>query len=78
MLKQIFHQDKIVQVIGPATSIWEDAKIIAFESDWSLRVQWINWNNSHKYYCAKIEIPQEFCALQYTECWHIREAQYKP
>ena len=53
MLLQTFKLNEIVQILGPETYIWESAKIIAFISDWSLKIQWIDWNNR----LQKIEIP---------------------
>ena len=48
---------EIIQILDPETSMWESAKLIAFISDWSLKIQWIDLNNR----VQKIEIPLGLC-----------------
>lgn len=37
-------QNDVVQVIDPTTGIWCDAKVIGFESDTRVRVDFIGWS----------------------------------
>ena len=48
MLLQIFSENEIVQILDPATSIWESAKIIAFINDWCVRIKWVDWSSKKK------------------------------
>ena len=70
MLLQTFKLNEIVQILDPETYIWESAKIIAFISDWSLKIQWIDWNNR----LQKIEIPLEL--RPGPNRWNIRKARH--
>lgn len=36
-------ENDVVQVIDPTTGIWSDAKVIGFESDTRVRVNFIGW-----------------------------------
>ena len=76
MLLQTFELNEIVQILDPETYIWESAKIIAFISDWSLKIQWINGNNRWINWdnrLDKIEIPLEFRDEQ--NMWNVRKAR---
>ena len=70
MLLQTFKLNEIVQILDPETYIWESAKIIAFISDWSLKIQWIDWNNR----LQKIEILLEL--RPDPNRWNIRKARH--
>ena len=70
MLLQTFKLNETVQILDPETYIWESAKIIAFISDWSLKIQWIDWNNR----LQKIEIPLEL--RPDPNRWNIRKARH--
>ena len=70
MLLQTFKLYEIVQILDPETYIWESAKIIAFVSDWSLKIQWIDWNNR----LQKIEFSLEM--RPDLNRWNIRKARH--
>ena len=70
MLLQTFKLKEIVQILDPETYIWESAKIKTFISDWSLKIQWIDWNNR----LQKIEIPLEL--RPDPNRWNIRKARH--
>ena len=70
MLLQTFKINETVQILDPETYVWESAKIIAFISDWSLKIQWTDWNNR----LQKIEIPLELRPDPNT--WNIRKARH--
>ena len=70
LLLQTFKLNEIVQILDPETYIWESAKIIAFISDWSLKIKWIDWNNR----LQKIEIPVEL--RPDSNRWNIRKARH--
>ena len=36
----IFNHNEIVQVLDETTYIWESAKILGLDSDWSAKVKW--------------------------------------
>ena len=38
----VFDMNKQVQVLDPATKIWEDARIIGFEGSFGIRVKYLN------------------------------------
>ena len=39
----IFMTNEIVHAVDQTTGIWEEAKVLGHESDWSLRIKWVNW-----------------------------------
>ena len=56
MLLQIFSENEIVQILDPATSIWESAKIIAFINDWCVRIKWVDWSSKKQ---EDIAVPEK-------------------
>ena len=40
----IFMPDEVIQVLDDSTGIYEEARVIALESDWSIRITWLNWS----------------------------------
>ena len=70
MLLQIFSENEIVQILDPATSIWESAKIIAFINDWCVRIKWVDWSSKKK---EDIAVPEKDRSER--NCWNIRKSQ---
>ncbi len=67
----IFRQNEIVQVVDECTFIWESAKIIGHESDWSVRVKWVDWSSKP---ATVIIVPTSARACG-MEHWNIRKFQ---
>ena len=57
MLLQTFYENEVVQILDPATSIWESAKIISFVSDWCVRIKWVDWSYNKK---EDITVPEVY------------------
>lgn len=66
----IFKSNEIVQVLDEVTSIWEAAKIVALESDWSVRVKWVEWTSKP---AAVIVVPE--ASRRSVEAWNVRRAR---
>ena len=48
MLLLTFFENEVVQILDPATSIWESAKIISLVIDWCVRIKWVDWSYNKK------------------------------
>ena len=57
MLLQTFYENEVVQILDPATSIWESAKIISFVSDCCVRIKWVDWSYNKK---EDITVPEVY------------------
>lgn len=64
----IFKSNEIVQVLDESTYIWEAAKIIGLESDWSVRVKWVDWTSKP---AVVITVPESRRATG-VESWNVR------
>ena len=67
----VFDMKEQVQVLDPATKIWEDARIIGFEGSFGIRVKYLNWPDKlvKRFGSDRIEVspntPQN--------CWPVRK-----
>ena len=43
-LQDFYREKELVQVLDPVTKIWEEARILGFESSISVRVKYLNWS----------------------------------
>ncbi len=66
--------NKLVQVIDPTTGVWENARIIAFPSSWSVKIRFTNWSTS-KAGLPNVEVPQHATSRSQ---WPIRRPIVKP
>jgi len=71
MLLQTFSENENVQILDPATSIWESAKILSFVSDWCVRIKWVDWPYKKK---EDITVPEE--DREDTNYWNIRKFRH--
>ena len=69
MLLQTFYENEVVQILDPATSIWESAKRISFVSDWCVRIKWVDWSYNKK---EDITVPEVYRPEKYN--WNIRKS----
>ena len=69
MLLQTFYENEVVQILDPATSIWESAKIICFVSDWCVRIKWVDWSYNKK---EDITVPEVYRPDK--NYWNIRKS----
>ena len=67
----IFRHNETVQVLDETTYIWEAAKIMGFECDWSVRVKWVEWSSKP----AILIVVPENLRTRGVECWNIRKYQ---
>ena len=67
----IFKVGEIVQALDATTSIWEEAKVLGHESDWSVRITWIHWGSRKPVVFTLTEDLRE----QSVENWSIRKKQ---
>ena len=58
-----------MQILDPATSIWESAKIISFVSDWCVRIKWVDWSYNKK---EDITVPEVYRPEKKN--WNIRKS----
>ena len=70
MLLQFFSENETVQILDPATSVWESAKIIAFINDWCDRIKWVDWSSKKK---EVIAVPER--DRPGRNCWNITKSQ---
>ena len=69
MLLQTFSDNEVVQVLDPATSIWESAKILSFVSDWCVRIKWVDWSSKKE----DVTVPEKDRADKNN--WNVRKSQ---
>ena len=70
MLLHSFKLYEIVPILDPETYIWKSAKIIAFTTDWCLKIPWIDWSTR----LQAIENPLELRPGRNR--WSIRKARH--
>ena len=70
-LLHIFSHNEVVQVLDETTYIWEAAKILGLNSDWSAKVKWVEWSSKP----AIIIVVPENLRSKSVECWNIRKFQ---
>ena len=68
-LSNLFQRNEIVHAVDETTAIWEEAKVVGVESDWSVRIDWVNW----KGWVSIIFTLPENLRTQGTEMWTIRK-----
>ena len=68
---QIFNHNEIVQVLDETTYIWEAARILGLDSDWSAKVKWVEWSSKP---AIVITVPETLRAKG-IEYWNIRKFQ---
>lgn len=71
MLLQTFSENEVVQILDPATAIWESAKIISFVNDWCVTIKWVDWPYKKK---ENITVPEE--DRPDRNHWNIRKSQH--
>ena len=69
-LTNIFKVDEEVQAIDEMTYIWEAARILSFEGDWSVRVKWTKWSTPRQI----IVVPESVRSR--VEHWNIRKPKH--
>ena len=67
----IFKHNEIVQVLDETTYIWEAAKIMGLESDWSINVKWVDWSSKP----AIVIVVPEILRSKGVEFWNVRKFQ---
>ena len=67
-VRDLFRENEIVHVVDDTTAIWEEAKIVGFESDWSVRIAWVNWKGN----VIVFTLPENL-RPQSLEMWTIRK-----
>ena len=67
-VRDLFRENEIVHVVDETTAIWEEAKIVGFESDWAVRIAWVNWKGNAFIYT----LPENLRA-ESSESWTIRK-----
>ena len=67
-LSNLFQRNEIVHVVDETTAIWEEAKVVGVESDWSVRIVWVNWNGKG----VVFTLPENM-RTQSMEMWTIRK-----
>ena len=67
-VRDLFRENEIVHVVDETTAIWEEAKIVGFESDWSVRIAWVNWKGN----AFIFKLPENL-RTESSESWTIRK-----
>ena len=70
MLRGTFREGEAVQAVDETNGLWYAAKILAFESDHSARIQWTGFS---KCSTVVIAIPERLQNTRGQEFWHIRK-----
>ncbi len=74
LVTDVFKVNEYVQVIDAASGVWENAKIVAFQSSWSTKVKLTNWSTS-KAGLPNVEVPPYATSRSQ---WPIRKPKVKP
>ena len=75
MLRQTFLLNEDIQALDPQTFIWENAKIIGFESDWCVRIRWVDWSGKTKSK-AQLTVPEDFRECQVSTIAIIQKIHF--